>query len=179
MKRLALLLLLACPCFPQVLQPAPIPVFRAFDRNGLPLVGGQLYSYIAGTTTLTPTFADPGGATPNPNPVTLDSSGSARVYLGSGSYKLILLDVNGVQQWSADNVFSGGHSTTLSYTYPSGGGAHLFVHGLGSNYPIVSCWDAKGSDGVAYRRKTINSTSIQITTAAAGLLTCSFIAGGL
>ena len=50
------------------------PLFRAFDANGLPLAGGKLYSYAAGTSTpLALLAAD--GVTPLANPVVLDASG--------------------------------------------------------------------------------------------------------
>lgn len=83
------------------------PALRQFyyDSNGNPLSGGLLYSYQAGTTTPQVTYTDSTGGTPNANPVVLDASGGAQVWLDpSLSYKFILKDVNLVQQWSVDNV---------------------------------------------------------------------------
>lgn len=83
------------------------PVLRTqyVNSNGAPLVGGQLFSYQAGTTTPQATYTDSGGLTPNANPVILDANGSASVWLDPTlSYKFILQDVNGVTQFSVDSV---------------------------------------------------------------------------
>lgn len=82
---------------------APFPIFRAFDSLGKPLAGGQLFTYVAGTTTLKATFTDDTGATANTNPVILDSRGEARVWL-DGPYSMTLQDASGVTQWTVDNV---------------------------------------------------------------------------
>lgn len=87
----------------------PSPRFQALDINGSLLVGGQLYSYQAGSTTLQATYSDATLATPNANPTILDAHGSASVWLDpTKNYKLVLQDANGVQQWSQDNVSGGG-----------------------------------------------------------------------
>lgn len=77
---------------------------RYYDANGVPLVGGQLFSYQAGTSTPLATYTDQGGLTPNANPVILDSSGQASVWMSSAAYKFVLQDANGVTQWTVDNV---------------------------------------------------------------------------
>lgn len=103
---LAFLLLAGAPSYAQTIYP-PInsPVFRALDANGNPLAGGKLFSYMAGTSTPQPTYADAGGASPNTNPVILDSTGQAKIFLSpSLNYKFILQDASGVQQWSVDNI---------------------------------------------------------------------------
>jgi hypothetical protein len=74
------------------------------DLNGVPLAGGFLYSYTAGTATPQSTYTDEIGNTPNTNPVVLDSAGRADVWLGSGAYKFVLKDSNGATLWSVDNV---------------------------------------------------------------------------
>ena len=85
---------------------APFPKFRAFDANGVPLAGGLLNTYAAGTTTPLATYTDQSGTTPNANPVVLDSQGYANVWMGNSNYKFVLTDVNGVTQWTVDNIQS-------------------------------------------------------------------------
>lgn len=78
---------------------------RHFDANANPLAGGKLYTYQAGTTTPQATYTDSSGGTPNANPVVLDSSGYAAVWLDpSLSYKFVLKDSSDVVQWTTDNV---------------------------------------------------------------------------
>lgn len=88
-----------------------------FDDNGDPLSGGKLYTYDAGTTTPKATYTDAAGATPNANPVILDSAGRATVFL-SGSYKFRLEDSLGTLIKETDNVtaFSSGDSGVDSIT---------------------------------------------------------------
>lgn len=92
-----------------ILLPTPMPVFRAFSGTGQPLAGGLLYTYAGGTTTPQATYTDNTGGSPNANPVVLDSTGSAPVFLGAGLYKLILKDSAGNIQWTEDNIQGGGY----------------------------------------------------------------------
>lgn len=88
-------------------QLAPTPVFKGWDNNGNPLAFGKLYSYIAGTTTPTPTYTDSTGNTPNTNPVILNARGEAPVWLNPAQgYKLNLTDSTGNQipGWPVDNI---------------------------------------------------------------------------
>lgn len=81
----------------------PDPQF--FDNNGLPLAGGVLYFYQAGTTTPLAVYADSAGTTSLGSQVTLDSAGRAKIWL-VGYYKVILKDSLGNQIWTEDNVSS-------------------------------------------------------------------------
>lgn len=84
------------------------PVFkqRFFDANGLPLAGGNLYTYLATTTTPQSTYTNTGG-TLNANPVVLDSNGYCDVWIDPNiSYKFVLKDSSGNTLWTVDNVAS-------------------------------------------------------------------------
>lgn len=97
---------------------SPLLRQRFFDLNGDPLVGGKLYTYQAGTTTPQATYTDAGGLTPNTNPVILDSQGYADVWLDQAlSYKFLLKDSLGSDQWSVDDVI--GFLTTDAVTTAS------------------------------------------------------------
>lgn len=74
------------------------------DANGAPLGAGQVFFYIPSTTTPKSTYQDPGLTVPNSNPVVLNSAGRATIW-GSGTYRQVVYDVNGVLIW--DGVTSG------------------------------------------------------------------------
>lgn len=86
------------------------PVFNAlqlFDNGGIPLNGGLLNTYIAGTTTPQVTYQDVDGTTANSNPIVLDSSGRvpAEIWLLQGNaYKFVLTDADGVILGQYDDV---------------------------------------------------------------------------
>lgn len=97
---------------------SPLVRQRFFDSNGVPLAGGQLFSYIAGTTTPQGTFSNLAGTT-NTNPVILDAYGYADIWIDSTkAYKFVLEDANSSVLWSVDNIngvpTNGGIITTNS-----------------------------------------------------------------
>lgn len=74
--------------------------------TGIPLAGGRLYTYDAGTSTPRPTYSDAAGLVPNTNPVILDSRGEATVFW-SGAYKVILRDsTDAIVIPAIDNIVS-------------------------------------------------------------------------
>lgn len=68
------------------------------DGNGEPLVGGTVATYIPGGFTPKTTYSDIGGTTPNTNPITLDSIGSAAIW-GTGVYRQIVTNADGILIW--------------------------------------------------------------------------------
>ena len=86
---------------------SPLPKLQFFDSNGDPLVGGKLYTYLAGTSTPFPTYTDVSGAQANTNPVILDSRGEASVWLGSYQYKFVLKSAVDATIYTADNITGG------------------------------------------------------------------------
>jgi len=90
-----------------ILSPLAGAGWQFFDDNGDPLTGGLLYTYAAGTTTPLTTYTDSTGATPNTNPIVLDSAGrvTAQVFLTTGSsYKFVLQTSASVTIWTKDNI---------------------------------------------------------------------------
>lgn len=82
----------------------PQPKMQFVSAAGVPLSGGKVYTYAAGTTTPQATYTDSTGATPNPNPIILDSRGEASIWLGSATYKFKLTDANDVEIWTVDYI---------------------------------------------------------------------------
>jgi hypothetical protein len=81
--------------------------WQFFDSSGVPLAGGLLYTYLAGTTTPQTSYTSIVGDVANSNPIVLDSAGrlSNPVWLTEGTaYKFILKNSDDVQIWSFDNI---------------------------------------------------------------------------
>lgn len=102
-------------------SPLIIPVARFFTASGAPLSGGKVYTYAAGTNTPKASYTDFGGGSPNTNPIILDSSGQAAIWL-DGNYKINLLDSNNVQQpnYPVDNVSSISSGGSSEYAITTG-----------------------------------------------------------
>ena len=90
-----------------------------FDNNGVPLSGGFLYTYAAGTSTPQAVYTSSNGGTPQANPIVLDSSGrvpSGEIWLTDGSqYKFVLQNANAVLIGTYDNII-GINSNFVNYT---------------------------------------------------------------
>ena len=86
---------------------ASIPKFQ-FSANGVPMVGGTLTAYIAGTTTLTNTWQDAALTVANTNPIVLDARGECVLWLDPAVvYKFILKNAQGAVQWTQDGINNG------------------------------------------------------------------------
>ena len=87
---------------------SPPPKLQFFTAGGIPLVGGHLYTYAAGTTTPLATYTDASGTTQNPVDIELDARGEAPngVWLNGASYKFVLAsaDAPAVAIWTVDNI---------------------------------------------------------------------------
>lgn len=83
-----------------------------FDDDGVTLSGGQLFFYLAFSSTKQATFSDSLGLVPNVNPIVLDAAGrpTTEIWLtGSIAYKLILSpstdsDPPSSPIWTEDNI---------------------------------------------------------------------------
>lgn len=94
-------------------QLIPPPKFRAVGADGLALVGGKLYSYLAGTSTPKVTYQDAGFGASNTNPIILDARGEAEVWL-DGNYKFVLTTAADVVVWTVDQIRDLTRTQTLS-----------------------------------------------------------------
>ena len=88
-----------------------------FDNNGVPLAGGLLYTYAAGTTTPATTYTSVTGLTANSNPIVLDSAGrpASEIWLTTGSsYKFALQTALAVPIGTWDNIPGANDFTVLT-----------------------------------------------------------------
>ena len=89
--------------------------FNFLTTTGLPLAGGNLFTYQAGSSTPLTTYADNQGAIPNANPIILGTDGRTpnEIWLTSGyGYKFILTDANNTLIATYDNLY--GIASTIS-----------------------------------------------------------------
>jgi hypothetical protein len=95
-----------------------------FDNNGVPLNGGLLYVYQAGSSTPLTTYTDINGTVANSNPIVLDASGrsATEIWLTYGYfYKFVLKDSAGVTLGTYDNIYGiVGVQTAVGTTIPTG-----------------------------------------------------------
>ena len=85
---------------------------QQFVMDGVPLSGGLLYFFTAGTTTPQSAFQDTGLTVPHPNPIVLDASGRVPMfYLADGFIKIRLTDDSGVTVIAADQLLVIGPSS--------------------------------------------------------------------
>jgi len=83
-------------------------------NGGLPLAGGRIYSYQAGTSTPLATYTDRSGSVANANPVVLDAAGRADIWLSVNvAYKLVLEDSAGNVLDSIDDYYAGADPAQL------------------------------------------------------------------
>lgn len=76
----------------------PNPEQTFFSIDGLPLVGGQVFTFTPGTLSPKMTWVDSGQVTANANPITLDSAGRCICY-GTGDYRMQVYDALGNLQY--------------------------------------------------------------------------------
>ena len=98
--------------------------FQFFTTTGLPLSGGLIYTYQAGSTTPLATYSDNGGVYANTNPIVLGTDGrpQTEIWLTYGyNYKFVLQDssYNTIQTY--DNIYGIiGVAPTSQASIPSG-----------------------------------------------------------
>lgn len=88
-----------------------------FDDNGVPLSGGLLYSYLAGTTTAAATYTSSTGLSAHSNPIVLDSAGRVpeEIWLTANTeYKFVLQDADAVLIGTWDNIPGISNADTLA-----------------------------------------------------------------
>jgi hypothetical protein len=129
MKTILSLFLAFLLCVPEAhaqsaASPMPFVKSTFLDGNGAPCNGCLIWTYTAGTTTLLNSYTTTAGNVANTNPVVLNSSGQADVFLGESSYKIALEaapippNVHGAGLWTEDNIQGSAASSLTQYTAP-------------------------------------------------------------
>jgi hypothetical protein len=110
----------------------------------LPLVGGKLFTYAAGTTTPIATYTDHTGSSLNTNPIILDSAGQANVWLtDTTTYKYTLTTPTNVPLFTVDYVSV--PLTTNSFASPPAIGSSVPNEGTFTNLNVVDLMTLEGT----------------------------------
>lgn len=146
MKKSLLLLLFAIPAVAQVaVTPYRNPRATFTTSTGQPLSGGCVYTYQGGTTTPQVTYTSAAGSTANANPVVLDATGSAVIWLGPNTYKFAVYSYGGTNcasgslQYTVDQVtgstWVAGTISGATITNPTITGGTIDNTNIGSTTP--------------------------------------------
>ena len=97
--------------------------FQFFTTLGVPLSGGFIYTYQAGTTTPLATYTTSAGTIANTNPIVLGTDGRPpqELWLNAGSnYKLVLTDSANAVIATYDNIYGILGSSSATTAVPVG-----------------------------------------------------------
>jgi len=119
-----------------------------FDNNGVPLSGGLIYTYQAGSSTPLTTYTTNNGTIPNTNPIILDAAGRTpnEIWMQTGySYKFVIQTSAGLTLQTLDNLYpilQNASATTSPFT------AGMIIIWSGSIGSIPAGWVlCNGSNG--------------------------------
>ena len=141
--------------------------WQFFTNSGVPLSGGKLYTYAAGTTTPQTTYTSSSGNTNHTNPIILDSAGrvpGGEIWLGVQQYKFLLKDSNDVLIATYDNISGIGAASYQVQNFTGTGSQTVFTlsaASFGENFTFVYI------NGV-YQQKntyTVSGTTLTFSTA--------------
>jgi hypothetical protein len=101
-----------------------------FTDDGVPLAGGLIYSYAAGTSTPKTTYTSSLGTIAHTNPIILNSAGrvpGGEIWLTLGAYKFILATSTNVTIATYDNVMSIGGDFNFVSNFTGNGTQTIFT----------------------------------------------------
>lgn len=101
-----------------------------FDNNGVPLSGGKIYTYEAGTTTPLASYTSSSGTVAHTNPIILDSAGrvpsGGEIWIVLQLYKFILKTSSEVIIATYDNVGSSFNAAAIIANFTGDGSDTTF-----------------------------------------------------
>lgn len=104
---------------------------QLFDNNGVPLAGGKLFTYVAGTTTPLTSYTSSTGATPHTNPIILDAAGrvpGGEIWLNYAyQYKFVVKTSVDVLIATYDNIGGSFNASSIVANFTGAGAQTAFV----------------------------------------------------
>jgi hypothetical protein len=155
------------------LSPVGGAAAQFFTNSGVPLTGGKLYTYAAGTTTPQTAYTSSSGVTAHANPIILDSAGrvpGGEIWLSASPYKFILNTSADVLIATYDNISGIGAAAYQVQNFTGTGSQTVFTlstASLGENFTFVYI------NGVYQQKNTYAVSGITVTFSTAPPLTSS------
>ena len=112
------------------LSPVGGAAAQFFTNSGVPLSGGKLYTYAAGTTTPKASYTSSSGNTAHTNPIILDSAGrvpGGEIWLAASAYKFALYTSADVLIATYDNISGIGASEYQIQNFTGTGSQTVFT----------------------------------------------------
>jgi len=134
-----------------------------FTNSGVPLSGGKLYTYAAGTTTPKTSYTSSSGATAHTNPIILDSAGrvpGGEIWISAPPYKFVLNTSTDVLIATYDNVIGIGAASYQVDNFTGTGSQTVFTlsaASLGENYTFIYI------NGVYQNKNTYTASGTTLT----------------
>jgi hypothetical protein len=142
-----------------------------FDNNGVPLAGGKLFTYAAGTTTPQVSYTTNAGDVAHSNPIILDSAGrvpGGEIWITSQRYKFVLKDSTDVLIATYDNISGIGAAAYQVQNFTGNGVTTVFTlsaASFGEDYTFVYI------NGVYQNKNTYTVSGTSLTFSEAPPLT--------
>lgn len=144
-------------------QLTPTPI-QQFEVNGVPCLGCRLFIYAAGTTTKITTYTDSTGATPQTNPIVLNSRGEPENTLGASvgiwvpptqSYKMVFTTPTDADPptnpiWTLDNIAPSGGIGGISALASNNAALQAMAHGAATAVTRIGFSSAGDSPPLTY-----------------------------
>ena len=156
------------------------PVFndtQFFDNNGVPLNGGLINTYIAGSDFQQVTYTDSTGTVANSNPIVLDSAGrpTTQLWLINGTgYNLVLTDSSNTVIRACDNII-GVEATSIG---GDSGNPYWSAVPATFNYVNGTQFFFTGDYGAKFQVATRVQYTFSDNTVAYGTVSASTVIGG-
>jgi hypothetical protein len=138
---------------------------QIFDNNGVPLAGGKIFSYQAGTTTPQTTYTTSAGNVAHTNPIILDSAGrissGGEIWLTDAqNYKFVLKTSADVEIATYDNVNGNGSGIFAALAAANGATLVGFTGFNTTVGTVASLAGNSGSDFIGFLQSGANAVAI-------------------
>lgn len=150
------------------------------DSNGTPLNGGLIYTYVTNSTTPKATYTDSSENTAAANPIVLDTSGCAVIYLKTdAAYRFVVKTSSGTTVRTIDNI-----TPVVAFAAQSGGSnidisGYAIVTQTGQNLTLTPGSGGHITAGVFSLPTTTGSANQVLTSSGTGTTTWGSPSGSL